>query len=103
MTNLEAHEAAGMGLDGSFFAFNKIDPDAEFIDPILQEPEIKNNLKNNTKRQLIEYLFKKYSKCNKISKNQKLHIKNEILKLSNEEFIIELNKIKESSNEIMGS
>ena len=33
MTNREAHEeAAGMGLEGSFFAMNNIDPDAEYID-----------------------------------------------------------------------
>jgi hypothetical protein len=38
MTNREAHEeAAGMGLDGSFFAINKIDPDAEYVEDAPQD------------------------------------------------------------------
>lgn len=33
MTNREAHEeAAGMGLEGSFFSMNNIDPDAEYVE-----------------------------------------------------------------------
>ena len=37
MTNREVYEeAAGMGLDGSFFAFNKIDPNEECIKPASQ-------------------------------------------------------------------
>ncbi len=35
MTNREAHEqAAGMGLEESFFSFNGIDPEAEYIGPL---------------------------------------------------------------------
>jgi hypothetical protein len=33
MTNREAHEeAAGMGLEPAFFEFNKIDPNAEYVE-----------------------------------------------------------------------
>jgi hypothetical protein len=38
MTNREAHEeAAGMNLDPGFFQLNHIDPDAEYVAPIIQD------------------------------------------------------------------
>ena len=47
MTNREAHEqAAGMPLDDIFFKVNRIDPDAEYIEP---KPRIRASVNLNEK------------------------------------------------------
>ncbi len=53
----------------------------------------------NTKRQIVEHTFKLYSKDKVLSKEDRKYLKNEILKLSDEEFNEELRKLKNALKE----
>ncbi len=70
MTNREAYEeAAGMGLEDSFFAFNGIDPNAEYEETAAEKTD--NAILKGTMAEADQYLSE--NKLNSIGSGSILH------------------------------